>query len=147
MLNYFILQPQQVQAVFEKVKDFVPDRYRSLEQFVQLYFRKDTMFFEIGDFYGAFWLADIIPGWRATVHVVCWDNESKDQSLRARAILKELCRLFRFRKLTAYIPTHLEAAARFAEKIGFVTEGVEKLAEYYDGRLVDYLLTAFYKED
>lgn len=146
MLNYYVLTPVQLPATFEHVKEFLPDRFRSIDEFIRLYFQKDTMMFEIGNFAGAFWLANIVPGWRATAHIVVWDETAKKQATRAAGVLRELCRMFRLQKVNAYVPTHLEGAARFVEKIGFVTEGVEKLADYYDGRLVDYLLTAFYPQ-
>lgn len=147
MLEYHVLGPNQVQQVYEQVKQYLPDRCRTLDYFIQLYLRKDVMMFELGTFAGVFWLSDIVPGWRAYAHVIVWDDAARDQSVRGRGILKELMRLFRLRKLCALIPTTFEAAARFADKLGFAVEGVEKLADYYDGQLVDMMICGLYKEE
>jgi hypothetical protein len=147
MLEYHVLQHIQLKPLYEHAEKYLPDRLRSFDAFLQLYFRKDVMFFEIGDFAGAFWLTDIIPGWRAGVHIITWDEAAKHQSARSRAVLLEVMSLFRFRKLCAFVPTHFEAVARFTEKVGFITEGVEKLGDYYDGRIVDLLILAFFKEE
>ena len=147
MLEYHVLLHTQVKDVYEQAEKYLPDRLRTFDTFLQLYFRKDVMMFEIGHFAGCFWLADIIPGWRAGVHIITWGEEAKHQSVRAKGVLRELMRMFRFKKLCSFVPIHFEAVARFAEKIGFVTEGVEKYGDYYDGNIVDLLILAFFLED
>lgn len=147
MLKYRILLPDQLKLAYEQVEKYMPDRCRTLNYFVELYFRKDTMMFELGTFAGLLWLTGISPGWRAGVHVVVWSDEARHQATRGRGILREIMEMYRLRKLIAYIPTTFEAVARFADKIGFTSEGVEKLGDYYDGQLVDFQIMALMKED
>lgn len=147
MLEYRFLTPEQVQATYEHVKDFLPDSLRNLQIFTQLYLSKDSMFFEVGDFQGVFWLTAIVPGWRADIHVVLWDDAVRKHHADAIRFLRDLAFKLRLKRINAYIPAHLEPALKYAMRVGFQQEGLIHFGDFYDGTFRDIYLLGLFGED
>lgn len=143
MIKYGALLPSQLEKVYDEIVKFLPDSFRSKEAFLSMYLSKSCEFFEIGDFQGVFWFANLVRGWQATVHIVIWDDAARGQVDRARGILHQLMDIYRLKRLTAIIPETLPEAIAYAEKIGFVNEGSHPYGDMYDGLYVtmyDYAL-------
>ena len=147
MIFYRFLSPEQLEGTFEQAKPYLPDSLRNLKEFIALYLSKDSMFFEVGDYLGAFWLTRIVPGWKADVHITLWDDKARDQHIAAKAFLKELMFKLKLRRINAYIPQHLEPALKYALRLGFHQEGVIHYGDYYDGDLRDVYMLGLYEED
>jgi RimJ/RimL family protein N-acetyltransferase len=137
MLKWRFLTPEQLSATYEHVKDFLPDNLRNPTVFAQLFIQKDTLFFEVGDFQGVFWLTRVIPGWQADVHVVLWDDTIRGQHKAALAFMQDLAFRLRLKRINAQIPDHMEAALKYATRVGFQQEGVIHYGDFYDGTLRD----------
>lgn len=147
MLKYRFLLPDQLPAVYEAVKDYLPDSARSPNAFAAVYYSKDSMFFEVGDFQGVFWLSNIVPGWKANVHIVLWDEAVRGQHSIARHIISELADRLRLRRIAGYIPATFIPAIKYAERVGFRYEGVHSLLDRYNNELVDVHSYALLEED
>jgi RimJ/RimL family protein N-acetyltransferase len=147
MIKYRFLLPELVGDVFEHVKDFIPDNQRNLQAFIQLFLAKDSMFMEVGDFQGVFWFTDIIPGWKANVHVVLWDEAVHHQHASALTFLRELAFKLRLKRINAFIPEHNEAAQKYASRLGFQHEGLIHYGDRYDGKLQDIHVFGLFGED
>jgi RimJ/RimL family protein N-acetyltransferase len=145
-IQYRLLLPEQVKQTYDAVKDYLPDSLRELNSFIALYLSKDSMFLEIGDFQGVVWLSNIIPGWKANVHIVLWDKDIHGQYTEGNRIERELAQLLRLRRITAYIPSTFTPAIHFAEQLGFVYEGLHRLADRYNEELVDVYSYALLEE-
>ena len=148
MIKYRILLPEQASDVYSRIEKFLPDNLRNLNVFLQLFLRKDTMFFEVGDYQGVFWFLNIVPGWKADVHIVLWDEKARGLSEDAKRILLEIKHLLRLRRVGAYIPDTPEymPTLKYVEKIGFRYEGLLKLADKYDDQIVNIHAWAFSEE-
>jgi len=133
------MAPAALGPVYNKVARYLPDLYRSPEAFYSLYAMKGSMFFEVGAFQGAFWLTEVIIGWKANIHIVLWDKAylGKKWIPVTRQIMYELLDLFQLQRLEAFIPTTLISAGRYAERIGFKLEGILRKAAVRDGQLTN----------
>lgn len=147
MVNWRFLSPEQVEPTYEHAKDYLSDNLRNVQAFAQLYLQKDSLFFEVGDFQGAFWLTRIVPGWKADVHVVLWDPEVRKQYSTALSFIKDLAKKLKLRRINAYIPAHLEGALKYAVRVGFQQEGVIHYGDYYDGVLRDVYMYGLFGGD
>ena len=143
---YYVMDPRNVNNAYQKVVKYLPDVIRNPEIFAAIYSRKDSMFFEVGDMQGAFWLTEVVLGWKATIHVVLWDEAVRNQHARVREVILELVRLLRLKRLQAFIPIKNQAAVQLAERMTFLVEGVMRDFEFYDEECVDIGIYVFQKE-
>jgi len=134
---YTFLSPDKLAQTYEKVVQYLPDVYRSPEAFLSLYSAKSSLFFEVGDFAGVFWLTDIWVGWKACVHIVLWGKEFRGMPTIAGEVLAELMDLLKLQRLEAFVPTNMRGACSYTERVGFEPEGVLRRAARYDGKVVD----------
>jgi RimJ/RimL family protein N-acetyltransferase len=146
-LKLRVLLPTQVQQVYDAVKDHMPDHWRSLDAFAQLYLTPSSAFFEVGEFEGVVWLTNLIIGRSANIHIVMWDSRIADKLPLARKRIEELMDMFRIRRLSAWIPIHATKAQTLAEALGFQLEGVLRIAEQYNNQLVDLHAYSLLKEE
>ena len=147
MIKAQVLLPSQLPEVYKRIEPYLPDRVRDYNTLVQLYLDKSTLFFEIGDFEGVFWLSDLVPGWYASVHIVTWSNAITEKYARARTILKDIMFLFRLQKLVARIPIIFPEAIKFVEELGFSLEGTHKLGDRYNDEYVTVFSYGLFPED
>jgi hypothetical protein len=148
MITYRFLLPEQVHDVYQRVETYLPDARRNIQAFVQLYLSKDSAFFEVGEYQGVFWFSNVVPGWKADVHINLWDDAVKHQSLEAKRILNQLMHLFRLRHSFASIPAlpKFEPALRYTEKVGFSYHGLLPRVDQYEGQRTDMHMLSFAKE-
>lgn len=139
MLKHRLMLPEQIRDAYERVRDYLPDSLKNINAFVGLFLQKDSLFIELGDYQGMLWFTNLIPGWKANVHVVLWDEKLHGRSDEAREILNFYRRFLRLRRLSAYVPDRPEYAnaVRYCEKIGFRYEGLLKYVDQYDEQLTD----------
>jgi len=146
-LSYRLLAPELVKKTFEKVKQHLPDALRTPEAFAALYMARGSMFFEIGDFEGVFWLVNVALGHKAVGHIVLWAEKWKGKYQLAKEVIHEIFRLLNLQRLEAFIPTLNEKACKYAEKLGFTLEGVLRRFDRYDERYVDIAVYSLLKEE
>lgn len=150
-MKYSVLPPESLEVVYENVKKYLPDFLRSPQAFALLYGASDSMFFEIGLLGGAFWLANICIGWKATIHTVLWDKEVREECLHKvtfpRKVIHDIFELLRLQRLEAFVPAAKETTCEYAERLGFSLEGVLRKSGRYDGELVDVAVYSILKED
>jgi len=150
-MKYSVLPPESLEEVFQKVSKQLPDSLRDFQSFIMLYSAPNTMFFEVGLLGGAFWLANIYIGWKATGHVVLWDREVREECLKKvaypRKVVRDIFELLRLERLEAYIPVRKRTACQYAERLGFTMEGILRKFDRYDGDLVDVAVYSLLKED
>lgn len=150
-MKYSVLPPESVEEVFKNVSKHLPDALRDLATFALLYSSVGTMFFEVGLLGGVFWLTNIHIGWKATVHVVLWDKEVREECLKRvaypRRIISDIFQLLRLQRLEAYIPIRKRTACQYAERLGLSMEGILRKFDKYDGDFVDVAVYSILKED
>lgn len=147
MKKYYFLHPDLLEETFNRVKEHIPDCLKQPAAFHSLYAAGNSMFFEVGDFEGVFWLSDIILGVSANAHIVLWGDEVKKKHGRAKEIVSDLINLLKLRRLSAYIPTFNEAACEYAEALGFTLEGNLRKFTYYNGELRDVSVFSLLSEE
>lgn len=149
-MRYTVLRPELLPSVYKEVKTFLPDMLRDFNVFSSLYWSKSSMFFEVHINAGAFWLANIHVGHKATIHVVLWDKEVRKECLSDTTVpsrvVRELFRLLDLRRLDAYIPASKEKSCQWAERLGFTLEGILRAHTLYDGDATDIAAYALVKE-
>jgi len=134
---YRVLLPSKYVLVFEEVKRYLPDAYRTPQAFLALLTNGTTLSFELGDFQGAFWLTDVFVGWKAGIHIVLWQKELFGRSAEAKQVIRELMHFYSLQRLEAFIPITMRSAGRYAERCGFKMEGILRQATIYDGVMTD----------
>jgi len=147
MIPYRVLLPTTVEATYGKVAKYLPDMWKDAGAFYALYSAKDSAFFEVGTFDGAFWLTNLIPGWKATAHVVLWGKDVLKQPERAKQIVRELFNMFSLKRMDSFIPARNRGAQRYAEKLGFSMEGVLRKQAIYNGEPEDVAVYSILKEE
>jgi len=146
-LSYRVLAPELVKKTFEKVKLRLPDALRTPEAFAALYFDPASMFFEIGDFEGVFWLANMRLGNKAVGHIVLWDEKWKGKYQLAKEVIRFIFQLLNLQRLEAFVPTKNTKACKYAERLGFTLEGVLRRFDRYDEQYVDVAAYSLLKEE
>jgi len=146
-MSYRILAPELVKKTFEKVKQHLPDALRTPEAFAALYMDRGSMFFEIGDFEGVFWLANTALGHKAVGHIVIWGEKWKGKYQLAKEVISDIFRLLNLQRLEAFVPTMNAKACKYTEKLGFTLEGVLRRFDRYDERYVDVALYSLLEEE
>lgn len=157
-MRFKVLLPDQLGLVYQKALKTLPDVYKAPEAFFALYALRDSLFLEVGDFDGAVWLLNIIPGWKASIHIVLWEpisairkNAKKalvlGQYNTAKIVIRELFYFLRLQRLDCYIPVRAKGACRYAENVGFTMEGIMHKAGCYNSTYVDIATYAIFKED
>ncbi len=144
---YRILAPELVKKTFEKIKKYLPDVIRDPETFAARYVASSSMFFEIGDFGGVFWLSNIVLGHKAVIHIVLWDDELKGRYIEAKDVVRDIFRLLNLQRLETLVPTLNKRACRYAEKLGFTLEGILRRFDRYDEQLADLAIYSLLKEE
>jgi len=147
MITYKLLLPDRLKETYEKVAEYLPDIWKDAASFYTLYQSVDSAFFEVGNFDGVFWLTGIIPGWKATGHVVLWSRRVLKQHIRAKEVIRELFSLYSLKRLDSYIPIRLRGAQRYAERLGLSLEGVLRKQALFNGGPEDIAVYSLIKED
>ena len=151
MLTYSVLGPEKVPEAFEKVKEHLPDLLRNFDGFASLFLSKACTFFEVGLFGGVFWLSNIRIGHKATLHVVLWDVDVKKEVFGSKAFsdraIRDLFRLFRLKRLEAFIPTKYTQTCQWAERCGFTLEGILRKFDVYNEQPIDIAVYSLLKEE
>jgi len=146
-MKYYLLKDKEFEKLLGRIKSFLPDVLRDPRTFFGYTSAPTTMCFGLGDFQGAFILADIVIGLSASVHVYLWDDEIKHQPSVARSIMKQIFMLLRLERLQAQPPEGNIAACKLAESLGFKKEGVLRKIVRYNGELQDLAIYAKLKEE
>lgn len=144
---YRILAPELVKKTFEKIEKYLPDVVRNPETFAARYVASSSMFFEVGDFGGVFWLSNIVLGHKAVIHIVLWDEKLKGKYVVAKDVIRDIFRLLNLQRLEALVPTTNKRACGYAEKLGFTLEGILRRFDRYDEQLANVAIYSLLKEE
>lgn len=127
----------------------LPDAFQDPNTFFQFFVHPQTAFYELGPGEGYFWLSGIIPGWKASVHLVIWGKSFLGQAAipTIRQVIKDVMSLYQLKRLDGWIPVTNILACNFAAKAGFTLEGIHKKYEKYQGVLTDVAVYALLKEE
>lgn len=142
---------EQVQSLWEKFAsisglfdDFHRDR---ADLFVQKLKSPNTVWLELEDGNGLYYLTNVIPNLSATGHFVFWDRKLKGREELTMDVMRWLMSKVPLVKVNSYQPDYAKAARRFAENIGMKREGIIRRWSYSDGKLFDMFVYGMTSEE
>lgn len=98
------------------------------------------LLWRVDDFVGVFYLTDIDPEHDAVCHFTFFDGSITGRDALARAMLSYVFNKYKFRRLSANVPTFvMPAAISFIQRVGFKKEGRKRQATSYNGEWWDTL--------
>jgi len=147
-----LLLPVELPYVYEHFQKYLPDSWRNPGPFTLLFSRRDCLFFRLGEAplpSGCLFLTDIVPGWKATLHVSIWEKDMRGLGKKGVVydFLTWLIDFVGVIRIEALVPTDNIIAHRYAERAGLHREGVLRKGGAFDGVLKDLVIYGRLKED
>jgi RimJ/RimL family protein N-acetyltransferase len=134
-----LAKPEDIPYLFDRVKNNLLDGTHEL--------LASAVIFELVPRAGVFWVTGLRIGQQAAGHIHIWDNSWRGKASELRPVFETLMCMYQLRRLSAYIPSTNTLACRFAERVGFVMEGVLRSAGSMKGVPVDLVAYSLLKED
>lgn len=138
-------------SLWEKFKEFpvaFDDFGRgSFEEFVNAFWAKDSIFYEIGDELGIACARGVRPRLDAVIHMVMFDRRLRGREPLFIEILKDLFDSMKLRRVTAGIPENRTITMRLLKRLGFSREGIIRQAFLTDGKYMDLHVFGILREE
>jgi RimJ/RimL family protein N-acetyltransferase len=118
-----------------------------IDRFTRLLTNPATLWLETDDGNGILYLTDIMPGLSAYAHFVFWDRKLRGREALIISTLKWAFITLNLIKINAWIPDFAKAAIHFAEKLGFMHEGVLRRWSFSQGKPYDKVALGITREE
>lgn len=135
------LTPQKITELWDKLHvidglfdDYTRGNYQLFVQRLQL---PNSVYLERDDGNGILYLTDVVPGLKASGHVVYWDKRLRGREDFTLSCLQWLINMLSLRKVNVFLPSYAKAAIAFTKRMGFTHEGTLRRWSYSDGKLFD----------
>lgn len=86
---------------------------------------------------GVMWFSSVIPGHKATSHVVIWDRRALGKTQLGIDAMAMLVAKHNVKRIEAFIPEHNAKALAYAKRLGFAHEGTLRCYHRYENTFAD----------
>jgi len=151
---------EAIRTVWEKCKQFdilFTDEIRGdFSKFTNILLTKNDrgelvsngLFWKVDDFVGLLSINNIKPGIDGWTHFSFFDRRVRGREPLVRALMKEVFKVYKFRRLSIEIPDFsLPYLRDFISNVGFKKEGTRRKVFSYKGRMIDSLLYGILQEE
>lgn len=136
-IEFIWLHVQNIPYIFD---DFTRGQR---DKFFDLFFRVNTLAYEIGDF-GLVYFTDVCPPINAVAHVIFWDRKFTSRTPIFKYLCEQVFDKYQVHRISSIVPTFNRAAILFAKRTGFHLEGVHReivlsLGKWHDAAVLGLL--------
>lgn len=115
----------------------------NLEAFLDIMFDVGSIWFEVYSMLlekplGVFTFSRVVPGFDALAHFAFWDGKARGREVICLLTANLIFHKYDLHRISADIPVNQKGVIRFAERIGFVEEGVLREGTIRNGEWYDF---------